>query len=135
MACNLSWLLERRIIYADASGQVTVNELQRIVNTIPAYIRQGSAPVYAILDLTRVDKFPTQINAFKDFQFPPPEPNTGMLILISANKLALFIVGVVAQLSKRQIYTFSTLDEGLSFLARKDTTLPWFNLIKTSATV
>src|SRR4051812_31972818 len=133
MSFNLSWFLEKRIVYASASGQVTVSELQNVVHTMAAYIRQGDAPVHALLDFTNVEKFPTRINAYKDFAFPAAEPNTGMLVLISANKLALFIIGVVAQLSDRNIYTFPTLDEGLAFLARKDSTLPWFEMVKEEA--
>ncbi|MBI1255993.1 MAG: hypothetical protein GC204_00850 [Chloroflexi bacterium] len=130
MSMNLSWLLEKRIVYASTEEQVTVSELQDIVTAIADYIHQGDAPVHAILDFTNVERFPTRINAYKDFVFPAGEPNTGLLVVISANKLALFIMGVVAQLSERQIYAFPTLDEGLAFLARKDWTLPWFEMIR-----
>ncbi|MEO8392212.1 MAG: hypothetical protein ABI700_04390 [Chloroflexota bacterium] len=133
MSFDLSWLLEKRIVYAHAYGQVTVNDLQVIVDTIADDIRHGEPPVYAIVDLTSVDKFPTRINAYKDFIFPPEEPNTGKLLLISANKVALFIISVIAQLSQRCIYTFPTLDAGLSFLARTDTSLPWFDLVTEQA--
>lgn len=126
MPSQISWLLDRRVIFVKFTGEVTVEDLQSFNTSMHEYLDLGQPPlVHIISDSSETNKFPINLGALNKVFFQQrPNPKMGWIVVITANRMLSFVSSMLAQLGKSRFRTFNTMQEAIAFLNDIDVTLP-----------
>lgn len=123
MGYRVEWLVEKRIVYIRAEGNVSYEELSEGIKRLRLLYGQGLAPVHSISDARKVEKFPTDFALLRQLMRPHSN-GTGWSLIIQENPLAAFVSELVTRMAgQRRIKSFQRLEEGLKFLQKQDKTL------------
>lgn len=125
MSVQTKWLIADRVIETTFSGDITVEDLYANDENILPMIQAGQKPIHIICDVTRVDRFPTQIVPIKKSAESYLRHNKmGWFILIGLdNKVLRFLGQVIANASGVQMRQTATLEEAFTILRKVDPTL------------
>jgi len=124
MPYQVSWYYEKRILYSRIEGDITLDEVKAMNDTIvQQYLPQGTPLVHSIVDVTRVGKYPMNVGQLSQaVKFD--NSTSGWLVVVSkANPIIRFFASVITQVSDTRFRMYSTVDEAVTFLAGVDTTL------------
>jgi hypothetical protein len=125
MSVSVTWKIERRLIYVDFSGSVTIEEIEKASHTVVQYIRSGQAPVHVVADMTGVDHYPREFGRLAGAIPHLAETNLGKTILIGTNSgLIQMMVSVIRHAVQIDLRMFNSLEKTLAFLHETDPTLP-----------
>jgi hypothetical protein len=123
MAYQIEWLLENRVLYIKAVGDVTIEDLEAAISIMTTMLDNGEAPIHSISDNRFVGKFPTSLSTLRKLMTPHPKAK-GWSLLIQNNTATRFIGEMLTRFSgQSKIKSFTTLVEGLAFLERNDPSL------------
>src|SRR5258705_10114284 len=99
MPYRLSWYHENHVIYAAVSGNFTVAEFEAYgEELIGSYLDSATCPLHIISDVTRMEKFPTQVwTAIRATQPWLRHRNLGWIILLKngSNPMLRFLFSAV----------------------------------------
>jgi hypothetical protein len=123
MAFNVSWYEEQRVILTKLNGNVTLDELKEIDRQLIEFIRAGTPLVHLIVDMTEMDKMPTNVTQVNGALQHLNEDGLGWTILVGASPIIRFVGGVVAQIARMRFRALPTFSEALTFLTAQDSTL------------
>ena len=125
MSVSVTWKVERRIIYVEFSGSVTIEEIEKASGIVVPYIREGQAPVHVIADMVRVDYYPREFGRLVGAIPNLAEVNLGKTILIGSNNaLIQLMVTVIRHAVQIDLRMFDSMEKTLAFLHETDPTLP-----------
>jgi hypothetical protein len=125
MSVNVTWKVERRIIYVDFSGTVSIEEIEKASSIVVPYIREGQAPVHVIADMVGVDYYPREFGRLVGAIPNLAEVNLGKTILIGSNNaLIQLMVTVIRHAVQIDLRMFDSMEKTLAFLHETDPTLP-----------
>lgn len=122
MPVTVSWLVPRRIVYEQFTGDVTVQDLRHNSELVAPMMAEGIPLVHTIIDVSAITSHPG-INEIRNSTSMDIYDNEGWRILVGANAIAKFVGSIILQLMKRRFRAFDTLEEALQFLADQDDTL------------
>ncbi len=127
MPYQVSWLIEKQIILASASGDCSITDVAEIDAQVVEFLRQSREDnlTHLILHLQDVTKFPTNIGEIHQYGNSRREPNFGWAIVVNDNRLIGFVANIVTQLTKLRFRNFQTMEEAIAFLRAQDTTIDW----------
>jgi len=127
MPFQVSWLVEKQVILATASGECTMTEVAELDLQITEFLRlsRQNNLTHLILYLWDVTKFPTNIGEINQHSDSRREPNFGWVIVVNDNRLIRFVANVITQLTRMRFRNFETLKEATDFLKSQDTTIDW----------
>lgn len=121
------WFIEKRVIYAYASGTITPYELHRHNERMIELLKSGEEPVHALLhsapnfQVLRPD-LRSGLNSLSFIR----QPALGMVVQVLETKnMVSFISVLMARLMRVNYHTTKTLDEALDKLKQYDPTLDW----------
>ncbi len=123
MPYEISWLVDKRVLYTRMYGFVTSEELNAQNKDIGEYARHSELLLHTINDGISVTGTSMGLRDLQNTQFNDLG-NLGWAIYVSPSKMNRFFASVITQLSKKRGRQFSTLDEALKFLNEMDDTLP-----------
>jgi hypothetical protein len=125
MSVSITWKIERRIIYVDFWGNVSVEEIEKATHTVTQYIRDGQSPVHVVADMLRVDHYPREFGRLAGAIPHLAETNLGKTILIGNNSgLIQMMVSVIRHAVQIDLRMFDSMEKTLAFLHETDPTLP-----------
>jgi len=124
MPFDVAWIHPQRVTYGRFYGEITVDEVHEANQVAMERIKQGTPPVYVIVNTLDIDKIPTSLKSMQDIVAYVREPNLGMIVYISDNRLISFFNTVVSQLSNASFYTVKSMDEALALIQRMAPDLP-----------
>ncbi|MEP6984246.1 MAG: hypothetical protein ABI970_01510 [Chloroflexota bacterium] len=127
MAYELSWLVDKRVLYTRMYGFVTGADLDIQKKEMELYIQQSEQLLHMITDATDMTGTNMGLRDLQKMQFASAA-NLGWAIYVSPNKMNRFFASVVTQLMKKRGREYATLEEGLRFLQDMDDTLPSLSL-------
>ena len=127
MPYQMSWLVEKRVIYARLYNHVTSQELAAYYQEMVAYSRKSELLLHTITDSTDIKGMDMSLRDLQNTPFADIR-NLGWAVFISPSKINRFFASVITQLSKKRGRQFITLQEGLKFLQDIDDTLPPLSL-------
>lgn len=129
MPYEVSWLVEKRIIYFHTSGIATIDDVKAGNKKVMAMLEEGIPFVHLITDSTDVEKVQLGLNDLASvFRDMPASPKMGWSIYISPKMLDRFFASVTTQLTKSRHREFTTLEDAIAFLRSVDDTLPEIEL-------
>ncbi len=123
MPYEISWLVDKRVIYTRMYGYVTGEDLRNNNADMQAFVQDSELLLHTITDATETTGTDMGLRDLQNTQFTSVE-NLGWGIYISPSKMNRFFAGIITQLNKKRGRQFETLDEALKFLNEMDNTLP-----------
>ena len=123
MPYQLSWLVEKRVIYTRLYGLVTSEELSAQKEEMEPLIQSSDQLLYIITDGSDTTGTSMGLRDLQKTQFADAA-NLGWAVYISPKKMDRFFASVITQLLKKRSREFATLEEGIRFLQSIDETLP-----------
>jgi hypothetical protein len=127
MSYRLSWYHENHVVYAAVSGNFTVAEFEAYgEELIEQYLDGASHPIHIISDVSRMEKFPTQVwTAIRTTEPWLRHPHLGWIILLkpSSNPMLRFLLSAVNQVVGIRYHVVETADEAYMLLQQLDETL------------
>jgi len=127
MPYEISWLVEKRVLYTRMYGYVTGEDLRNNNADMATYVLESEQLLHTVTDATETTGTDMGLRDLQNTQFTSVE-NLGWGIYISPSKMNRFFASVITQLSKKRGRQFATLDEALKFLNEMDDTLPPLSL-------
>jgi hypothetical protein len=123
MPFQSSWYVDKRVLYVELIGELTVEDLKGIVQMYYA-IEETDGPLHSITDTSKMTKFPTNpaqlAGAFKGYK---GNSTSGWSIILSNNALANFAMVFVAKFSDARYKTAHSVEDAVQFLSEIDPTL------------
>src|SRR5690349_11458631 len=123
MPYEMRWQQEKRVISGKLYGIVTLEDLSRWTPEILRYVQEGDAPVHLIADLHEIEKFPMSISALRNVLQRDIHPKMGWVVTLGGPSALMTFSYALARLFKVNLYVADTLDEAVSALRAKDSTL------------
>jgi hypothetical protein len=123
MPYEVSWLVEKRVVYTRIYGFVTGDELQAQNRELEGYVHASEQLLYIITDATDTTGTNMGLRDLQKTQFADT-PNLGWSVYISPKKMDRFFASVITQLWKKRSREFATLEEGIRFVQSIDESLP-----------
>lgn len=123
MPYTMSWLVEKRVLYARMYDRMTSQELSTYYQEMVAYSQRSELLLHTITDSTDIKSIEMGLRDLQNTPFAGIS-NLGWAIFISPSKMNRFFASVITQLSKKRGRQFSTIEEGMRFLQDIDDSLP-----------
>ena len=125
MPYEVSWFIEKRIVKAVLTGDLTIRDAEAASLKTSEFILKGQPPlVHLIADTTNLGKFPTNLSLINgEASHHLRNPMIGWTIVISSSTATRFVSSIMTQVTRVRFRMFSTWDQSIEFLLRQDETL------------
>ena len=123
MPYTMSWLVEKRVLYARMYDRMTSQQLTAYYQEMVAYSQTSELLLHTITDSADMKNMEMGLRDLQNMTFAGIS-NLGWAVFISPSKMNRFFASVITQLSKKRGRQFATLEEGLRFLQEIDDSLP-----------
>jgi SepF-like predicted cell division protein (DUF552 family) len=121
MPYRIQWYVEGRVILEEAFGDVTIEELVRFNAEVTALIvNEGIAPVHVIVDLSKVEKYPSSLREVLGTMRQKNPEKVGWMMIVTESPVMRFVASTVFQLARLKLRTFATMQQAKMFLAEID---------------
>lgn len=115
MTHQIGWWLAGKVLPIEIEGAVDVAELGEIMQTNARYFAQGDPPVHLLVDVLKVQSFPTNLVEMRKLEKFDQSVPVGWVVIITTNILMRFIGSMSAQLGGAKVRHFPTIDEAITF--------------------
>ena len=123
MSFLVDWFVEQRVIQVELQGNVTLAQIEDIIEHIDRHVEQGVAPIHIIMDMTHVTTHPSMIQIKKVSGGRKPDPRMGWTLVVGANLISRLINNALLQINNVRYRNFASYDDALAFLQEVDDTL------------
>ena len=125
MPFEVSWYLEKRVLYVRVSGIIRDDEMKPFDDVMISYIEQGEGQlVHALSDFRDAEKMPSIRTMVRKLSFPG-HPRFGWTAFFGfRNPILIMTLSVVPQVFGARFRHLNTLDQALHFLPQVDNNLP-----------
>lgn len=123
MAHDTSWYIPQRAILQRVSGELTIEEMAQINKELETYLDQGIPLVHILIDVTKVEKYPTSVHQIGKVMKRNNVEREGWTLLVTNSQIIRFMGSVVTQFSTLRFRTFPKFEDAVEFLMKQDTTL------------
>lgn len=125
MPYQIEWLLEKRVLHVKMFGILADEDSAQIGVINSRHLEEGNAPVHILVDITGLEKFPTNLRQNSQYMDYLKSPALGWVIVVglSNNVLAKFAVSVISQVIHFHLAQRDNMHDALSYLASHDSTL------------
>ncbi len=122
MPYDISWYLEKRIIFVEFEGDMDIEALPSMYEDLERFRDEGHDPVHIVGDVTHLGKFPFSIPAIREVA--PVMEDFGVCAIYGVQQpLLQFVLKVMSQLSKLEIRIVENQESALASISRLDPTL------------
>jgi hypothetical protein len=122
VAYEISWAVQKRVIYLRFSGSVTCTEIEEVSPQFVQYNQQGEQPLHVIVDTLSITSFPHDVRWMIDMLRSGSRPQGWSLFVVTDPSLQ-FLLTLVLRLTKDPFRIFSCKVAAETFLREQDDTL------------
>jgi hypothetical protein len=119
MAHVISWYLDKRILLVEYNGTLTSDELQSVIPETFRMMDEGNPPLYMVIDVKAVDKFPMNLGELKRFTVAK-HPSLSWISMVGMNPLGRFVITALSQFADLKIRPANTVDEAVAYFSEID---------------
>jgi hypothetical protein len=123
MPHQISYLIEKRVIYHHFNGHITIDEIREGSAAAAELIRGGEPLVHDIVDASGVTDLDFHLRQLFSVANFTKEPQLGWMILVGGNPLVRFFATMLGQVGRVNFHTANNLDEAFAILQRVDPSL------------
>lgn len=120
MAHTLNWIVENKVIHAKLWGDLELDELTTINQSIVDRMHDGHPPVYVILDMTGVRRYPTSLPHLARIAEFIHDPYLAWIMLLSDNAILRAVASAITYTTRTRLMSFPTLRAALADIARRE---------------
>ncbi|RMG88612.1 MAG: hypothetical protein D6712_03260 [Chloroflexi bacterium] len=127
MTIHISWLLENRVMYVEAWGNVSIDDVSTSTLYMVDLIEKSEHPLVHIIIVNKgIDKIPLNVIQLQRATRPLlGHPKNGWHVFVnSQNTVIDYSMNILAQLFKTRWRKVSVLEEAITFLQDADQSLP-----------
>lgn len=127
MPIQSGWYEVGHVYYAECGGNVTHEEVRYATGLLKqSVLPYAPKPIHVILEVSQVKRFNLMLREFSHaVNVLNDIPKHGWAVLVgNTNPLIGFAVKAASHLYHFPVYTCPTVEEGLTYLANMDTSLP-----------
>lgn len=126
MPHTTTWYIEKRIIYMNIYGDITLDEATLINDDFNRYLDAGTAPIHILVNDTQVGKMPFNVKQLRSRLTCMSHPNIGLLVSIGeVNPILNYIMPMIAKIAGLIFIRRKTVADSLDYLSKHDATLNW----------
>lgn len=119
MPVEVSWHEEGHSIYTRFYGDVTFDDLNLSAQISNDMAEETPHPVHLIVDLSSLERYPTQISQFSDtVQMWKGNRRKGIVVIVGAKGMARFIVKVIVQVAQHELRMVDTIADADAIVKR-----------------
>jgi len=136
MAYEVSWFVDQRVVYFRSYGTATVEDIHNMNRDTQAYVRAGQPLVHVLVDLSALEKFPTNLSGMRQSLQQMDHERMGWVVVCGAgNALLRFVASLITQfvIPNVRLRMFDTVEQGTAFLRERDATLTDLPISQQSA--
>ncbi len=125
MEYKLEWKIAKRILMAEVSGDVTLEDLRNFNTDVVRHIEIGVRPVHLISYGENIRHIPTNLMQIRSIISYIHHPDLGWTIVVKpkTNRLTEFMLSVTAQATGMQLQQVKNLEHGIEVLKKLDESL------------
>ena len=123
MPFQMTWLIEKRVIYAQLYGYMTQEDLAAYYQSMTDFAQQSELLLHTLTDSSGMTGMKMSLRDLQNMNFNGIH-NLGWAILVSPSKINRFFASVITQLSHKRGRQFATVEEAIGFLQEIDDSLP-----------
>jgi hypothetical protein len=113
------WYIEGRVALTRLIGNITIEELSASVEQGTLLIDSGVAPVYSLVDMTKLEHFPSRLTEFMEIiHYGKSDKMRWIVVYGIPNRMANFFATMFAQLVRASFKVVNTHDEALELIER-----------------
>ncbi len=117
MPVTNEWLVEGRVLMTRLKGNISVDEMLQSGQEGTALIESGSAPVYALVDLTAMEHFPTRLVDVKQISDQGTSPKLDHIIIYGIpNRFIAFLATMFTQFIRTRYKVVDTQEDALALV-------------------
>lgn len=124
MPYSIEWLIEKRVFLLEVQEDVSIGELQSLIDDYKSWTESGIPPVHAFIDATQLADYPKRIRDIRQLLPALNDEQVGWVILISHNTFINLLSSILLRLNQVRFRTYRSRDECLEFLYSRDPSLP-----------
>ena len=122
---QISWLVDKRVIFVDIGTSLTMVDLIEMNDTIIEFLNTGEPEVHVIYRATEIKSFPMTFSSVGDVFTMVGHKNLGWSITISNSRILKLIGTMVNKIANRHTIKYlDTYDDAKQLLQKQDPTLP-----------
>jgi hypothetical protein len=120
MPYEINWSHNQQLLITRAYGNVSVQEAVEMSAVATQRLQEGKPPIHFLVDITDIQKFPTNILQLKNTVGHLRHPHMGWLVVVGNNSLLNTLGTIISQLLGTNFRTFRTRKNALDFLEQVD---------------
>ncbi len=120
MPHKIQWLVPDRVIIAQISGDIAIEEVTEINREFTALLDAGRAPIYIINDLRHLGKFPFDLIGVRRATTFFRHPKLGLVVAYGAMRPASVFSQVLTQIAGVKLRFARNHDEAVQLLMAED---------------
>jgi len=121
MAYKVDWFIDQRIIRADLTDEVSINEIALLRDEATKLIEDGIPLVHLIIDVSQITKHPNLFELRSVIR--NRDPAAGWILIVGANPMIQVVISIIMQMTNIRFRLLSGFDAALDFLQTKDKTV------------
>ncbi|MEO8611062.1 MAG: hypothetical protein ABI690_24410 [Chloroflexota bacterium] len=121
MTVEVSWHEEGRVIYQRFQGALELADVETVEVALRQRSEEGLPPVHVIVDVRQVTEFPVSFDELNRLKIAAGIP--GWMVVIGLHPVVRSMARMMSWIRGVQYHPVSTLEDGLNFLARQDSSL------------
>ena len=122
---QISWLVDKRVIFVDIGTTLTMVDLIEMNDTIIDFLNTGEPEIHIIYRATEIQSFPMTFSSVGDVFTMVGHKNLGWSITISNSRILRLIGTMVNKIANRHTIKYlDTYDDAKQLLKKQDPTLP-----------
>ncbi len=122
---QISWLVDKRVIFVDIGTTLTMVDLIEMNDNIIEFLNTGEPEVHIIYRATEIKSFPMTFSSVGDIFTMVGHKNLGWSVTISNSRILKLIGTMVNKIANRHTIKYvDTYDDAKQLLKKQDPTLP-----------
>lgn len=123
MTYEISWNVPGRVILIKYPETVDMADVEAISDQLGKMLEEGEPPVHLISDSREMQTTPTNIKELRQVMKIFRRSEWGWIIMVGANRMGEFIMGIMSQFFGVSVKTVNTIAEAEEVLGYLDTSL------------
>lgn len=121
---RIMWLLEKRVILVQLAGEFTMPVAQQQALVLKQHIEQGEAPLYVIVDTSRVTTLPKNLREPLTIATANlKDSKVNQAVIVTSNAVFRFFGTLASKFVGFDFRPVTSLEEAINLLVRVDPTL------------
>jgi hypothetical protein len=120
MAYSVDWLIKDRLIFVSISGDITLEDVAALNESITALLDAGQAPIHMLADIKDMGKFPFDLISMQRTSTYLKHPKLGLVMMYGASRIASSFAQMITQIAGIKLRVVQSYTDALKHLMEED---------------